>query len=88
MEKGGSGMNHLTVDQVIEFVSIEELNEETIGLAVSVNAHICRCGKCLKMVRAFREIHDAFGKLQEGDFATFLQDPARQEQLESLDFGD
>ena len=88
MEKGGSGMNHLPVDQVIEFVSIEELNEETIGLAVSVNAHICKCGKCLKTVKAFQNLHNAFEKLQFGDFASYVQEQECQEQLENLDFGD
>ena len=56
-------MNHLTVDEIIEFVSIAELNDETNKLLTKVNSHICRCKECLQRVRAFQMVYDEFMSL-------------------------
>lgn len=39
-KKMGAEMEHLTVDEIIEFVSLTELNNEAINLFASVNGHI------------------------------------------------
>lgn len=56
-------MEHLTVDEMIEFVSLTELNDEAKKTLSRVNGHICRCGECLKKVRAFQMIYDEFTSL-------------------------
>ena len=62
-------MKHLTVDEMIRFVSLTELNAEAKMLSAAVNGHIRRCGKCLKYVQAFQTIHDEFVQLNgSGDF--------------------
>ena len=53
-------MKHLTVDEIIDFVSLTELNSEAVKLSATVNGHICRCRKCLKLVTAFQTVYDEF----------------------------
>lgn len=66
-------MKHLTVDEILNFVSLTELNNESIELSVAVNGHIRKCEKCLKLVRAFQMIYDEFSRLNVGgDFKDFI----------------
>lgn len=66
-------MKHLTVDEIIQFVSLTELNSEAINLSASVNEHIRKCGKCLKLVRAFQMIYDEFSRTSQGnDFKKYI----------------
>ncbi len=51
-------MKHLTTDKIIEFVSIKELNDETLKIITEVNTHITRCEKCHKLVKSFQLIND------------------------------
>ena len=60
-------MNHLTVDEIIDFVSLTELNTEAIALSAAVNGHIRKCERCLKVVRAFQMIYDEFSKLNSDE---------------------
>ena len=64
-------MNHLTVDEIIAFVSFTELNQETIALSASVNGHIRSCRQCRKLVDAFQLLYDAFTK--QGSTGSFKQ---------------
>ena len=76
-------MKHLTVDQIIEFVSLTELNGEAIKLSAAVNGHIRRCGKCLELVRAVQSIYDEFSKLHAGvDFKRYLSEAVLSEDAE------
>lgn len=66
-------MKHLTVDEILNFVSLTELNNESIELSAAVNGHIRKCKKCLKLVRAFQMIYDEFSRLNVGgDFKDFI----------------
>lgn len=66
-------MNHLSVDEIIGFVMVEELTEESVKLIDKVNSHICTCGKCLETVQAFQLIYDEFmGMSANEDFKAFL----------------
>ena len=51
-------MNHLTLDEIIDFVSLTEINEETIQLMGEVNAHIARCRECRELVRSYQLVYD------------------------------
>lgn len=68
-------MKHLTVDEILSFVSLAELNSESIELSATVNGHIRKCEKCLNLVRAFQMIYDEFAVLNVGgDFKDFLSE--------------
>ena len=51
-------MTHLTVEEIIEFVSIDKLSEETIALSTKVNEHIRSCPTCLEKVSSFQMVYD------------------------------
>ena len=51
-------MDHLKLDDVIEFVSLVELNDESKKLISKVNTHIARCAECREMVRSFQTVYD------------------------------
>ena len=66
-------MKHLTVDEILDFVSLTELNNESIELSAAVNGHIRKCEKCLKLLRAFQMIYDEFSRINVGgDFKGFI----------------
>lgn len=75
-------MDHLTIDQIIDFVSMDALTEQTLALAASVNGHIRKCPQCLQLVRAFQMIYDEFSVLaRSGDFRRYLALPGVREKL-------
>ena len=51
-------MNHLTLDEIIDFVSLTEINEETIQLMGKVNAHMAECRECRELVRSYQLVYD------------------------------
>ena len=66
-------MHHLTFEEMTDFVSMTELNAESMTLASKVNGHISRCSKCLELVRAYQCIYDEFRALHiRGRFADFV----------------
>ncbi len=66
-------MKHLTVDEIINFVSLTELNSEAIELSATVNGHIRNCENCLKLVSSFQMIYDEFIRLEmNNDFKWYL----------------
>ena len=60
-------MNHLTVEEIIDFVSLSEMTEEAVELSATVNGHIRKCDKCLALVRAFQMVHDEFSSLNTSE---------------------
>ncbi len=58
-------MDHLTFDEIVEFVSLSELNEDAVKLSAVVNGHIRNCEKCLNLVRSFQMIYDEFTMTDE-----------------------
>ena len=53
-------MKHLTVEQIVEFVSLTTINDKAVALSAAVNGHIRHCGRCFDKVCAFQAIHDEF----------------------------
>ena len=73
-------MEHLTVDEIIEFVSLTKMDSKAIELSATVNGHIRKCEKCLEQVRAFQKIHDEFtGK----DFQEYAFREVKEEKKDS-----
>lgn len=56
-------MTHLTVDEIIDFVSMEKINSESLELASKVNTHIKSCSECFETVKAFQLIYDEYKKI-------------------------
>lgn len=56
-------MNHLTVDELIDFVSMNRMDEQSMELASKVNIHIGKCENCLRKLRAFQLVYDEMCKL-------------------------
>ncbi len=51
-------MKHLTVDEIIGFVSAKKPDPEIEALVCKVNMHIMTCAECMRTVKAFRLVHD------------------------------
>ncbi len=56
-------MEHLTVDEIIDFVSFDKINPETLAFASKVNTHMRACNECMQRVRAFQNFYDEFEKI-------------------------
>ncbi len=56
---------HLTVDQIIDFVSMTNTGECSRELIDTVNNHICECADCRKTLRAFITVADEFKRLSK-----------------------
>lgn len=53
-------MNHLSENEIIDFVSMDKLDGETLYLAAKVNTHLLSCEECRKLVSAYQAIYDEF----------------------------
>ena len=51
---------HLTVDEIIDFISFQKITPETLALVSRVNDHIFECKECFDKVSAFQLIQDKF----------------------------
>ncbi|MBQ9133435.1 MAG: hypothetical protein IJX64_02765 [Clostridia bacterium] len=52
-------MEHVSVEKIIEFVSVDRLSESDLALTREVNAHLCDCADCRRRVRAAQTVYDA-----------------------------
>ena len=83
-------MSHLEFDEIVEYVSLKKLNEESILLASKVDTHIKKCDECLKLVRAVRAMHEEFKRMNANkSLVNFLEkecsvDEKTQARLEEL----
>ncbi len=67
-------MSHLTVEEIVRFVSLTELNAEALELAATVNGHIRSCEGCRRLVDAYQAIYDEFSGLNINcDFEGFVE---------------
>ncbi len=74
--------SHLTFEEILEFITFDEINEETLALAGRVTAHIVECDECRENIRAYQTIYDEFVKLannKNGDFRKYLAEKIKTE---------
>lgn len=72
--QGGTKMRHLTVEEIIDFISVQGWSEASVTLINRVNGHICNCDACLKRVQAFDLIHEEFQRMGvDMDFNEWLK---------------
>lgn len=58
-------MNHLTIDEILEFVMMEKLDARSLRLASRVNGHILRCDECLEKVKEFQLVCEKLGRIEK-----------------------
>lgn len=56
-------MKHLTANEIIDFISMTNLDEKSLKNASVVTSHITECETCLRKVNAFQVIFDEFERL-------------------------
>lgn len=56
-------MAHLTFDEILYFVGINELNKENLDLIAKVGHHVAECAECDKFVASVQEIYKEFVRL-------------------------
>lgn len=52
-------MEHLNIEQIIEFVSMDANDREMIEASRAVNTHLAACAECRDKVRAVQALYDA-----------------------------
>ena len=75
-------MTHLTVEEIIEFVSFDALNKENLTLAAKVNGHIRSCKSCFEKVASFQTVYN---KLRADKDETEISDVIAEEIKTILD---
>lgn len=79
-------MSHLTVDKIISFVSMTEINKETLELSAVVNQHICECKKCYELVNNFQLVYDEFSRMNtKVSFIDYVNDKKMVENTEDFE---
>ena len=78
-------MNHLTIDEIIEFVSSSKADTETLQLISTANQHIRKCPKCLRVVKAFQMVYDEFVKMGDScEFKNYFYNVVKKENKEKF----
>ncbi len=76
-------MEHLSVEQIIEFISMDTLAAGDLALSREVNTHLTECGECRRMVRAAQAVYDALlAECKSRELARERLDRRLQEELE------
>lgn len=58
-------MNHLTCEELIDFVSLTELSEDAAKLMGRVNTHIIQCEECHKKLMMFQAVYDELSAIRD-----------------------
>ena len=54
---------HITVDEIIQFVSFDKMDSASLANASKVATHIRTCDDCLQKVKAYQLVYDELSKL-------------------------
>lgn len=66
-------MEHLSVEEIIRFVSLSSLDEEAMELSERVSRHIRDCDECRERLYSFQLIYDSFELAGSGgDFQKYI----------------
>lgn len=55
-------MEHLGIDEIIQYVTVTKVNKETLDLMSKVNGHIRSCSVCKEKVNAYEMVNDEIKK--------------------------
>lgn len=75
---------HLDFDEIVEYVSLNTLDEDALRLASRVDTHVRECDECLQLVNAVELINDEFIRL--GNDREFFEKkaPVMDEELQQM----
>lgn len=77
-------MKHLTVDEIIDFVSARTLDPDTLEKAAAVTTHMRVCRGCMRRVRAFQMVYDeCVRRGRTGSFEKTAREMAAQAETEA-----
>ncbi len=74
-------MKHLTIEEMIDFVSFHDMKPETLALASRVAAHVLVCESCREKVEAFQKIYDEFVRTDSVHLNANGADDEKQEEI-------
>ncbi|MBR4863204.1 MAG: hypothetical protein IKU07_01405 [Oscillospiraceae bacterium] len=79
-------MKHLSAEEIISYVTMDEMNEASLGFCKNVTGHIRGCSACLGKLRKYLDIHDVY-KTQNpgGDFKAFATELLQEESPVTMD---
>ena len=73
-------MRHLNAEEIIDYVTLENMGEENLNLCRNVNSHIRGCGVCLERLRKYLDIHDLYEEQNPGgNFKLFASEMLESE---------
>ena len=71
---------HLTIEEILNFITMDSITPEGIQLAARVNCHIMQCEECRKKVEIYQIVNDKLS-------GTTLSDPKRhKDDIGELEF--
>ena len=80
-------MNHLTVKEMIDFVSFNKPDNESMKLMSKVNSHIFRCDVCRKKIETLQFAYDELTEMgKEDEIDTVIKKCGAKEKKESVDY--
>ena len=78
-------MKHLSTDEIMEFVSLENISAESLALIEKVNSHIRVCKGCFGKVRAFQLVYDELScGTEKKNFAVLQEKVLQKERYKNL----
>ncbi len=55
-------LKHLSIEEIIKYVTANKVDKETLDLLSKVNGHIRNCPSCKEKVVAYETVNDEFKK--------------------------
>lgn len=56
-------MEHLSIEEIIKYVTVNNVDKETLDLLSKVNGHIRSCSSCKEKVDSYESINDELKKV-------------------------
>ena len=79
-------MKHLSAEDIISYVTMDEMSETSLEFCKNVNGHIRGCSGCLCKLRKYLDIHDTYtAQNPGGDFKAFATERLQEESLFTMD---
>lgn len=58
-------MKCLSDEEIIRYLSVDDISQESMQLVSQVHAHERECQKCREKIEAFRAVYEKMGKLRK-----------------------
>ena len=61
--KGGMSLEHLSLEEILKYVTANKLDSETLDLFSKVNGHIRKCSSYKEKINSFETINEELKKI-------------------------